>query len=211
MSIPSYLDWMTQHKDKTWLLVGKGPSFIRYLDLPSDHGFMVLGLNNVCSKREVDATSILDHHVIGQTGDHLVTSSKVLFLPWYLNVECKLCDRPLPDFLNEIPQIRTLSGQGRLFTYNSWLAYRLKKGPGPVVYFRYFGGVAGVGLLASAGVKSIRVVGLDGGAKYSDVFDKKNLFLNGRSSFDIQFGEIKKIVKKHKIDYDVLEQGRRSV
>jgi hypothetical protein len=73
-----------------------------------------------------------------------------------------------------------------------------------VVRVKFFSAVAAVNLLAQAGVRTIRSLGLDGGAAYSDEFidlKDKTLLANSRSSFDRQFEEIARTIATTGIDY----------
>ena len=68
----------------------------------------------------------------------------------------------------------------------------------------------GSSLLAQAGVRKIRSLGVDGGAGYSQDFGDlkdKTLLVNGRKSFDDQFEEIAKIIMTTGIDYAPLDVG----
>lgn len=205
-----YLDWFRgfSRLEEPWLLLGKGPTFERYLELPSDHGYRTLGLNNCCRFRPVDLTLILDLHNVAQNADVLEQRTSFLAMPWYPHVRNKPSTEGLDKHLRESAVLRHLRKQGRLVVFNSTLSRRQKPGPGPWVHVRYFSGVAGVSLLAIAGVKRIHTLGMDGGRTYWTGFDKKNLFLNGRDSFDIQNKEIEKLCQKYSLDYQALgEKG----
>jgi hypothetical protein len=101
-----------------------------------------------------------------------------------------------------------LQGRNRLLTYNSTLAKK-KKESLPVIKVRLFSAVAALNILVSAGVRTVFSLGIDGGSSYASDFDKATLLLNGRSSFDAQFAEMAKTIKKHKIKYSPLYAARR--
>ena len=205
MAIRSAVEWLRKRKAKRFLIIGKGPSFSRYLDLPDEHGFHVVGINNCCLHRSVQVTHITDLHNVEQTGQALIDNSDVVVLPWYPHVGNKPGGATLEQLLKEQPLLARLCKEDRLFTYNSSLAFKQRRGPGPVVPVRYFSAVAVVGLLAVSGVRMVRTLGIDGGSEYSPLFDKRNLGLNGRTSFDIQSPEIRKICKRYRVDYAPLE------
>jgi hypothetical protein len=92
-----------------------------------------------------------------------------------------------------------LDSEGRLLWYNLSTARRRQQRDGsPVVGVRYFSVEAALNLLAIAGAREIRTLGIDGGASYSARFRDLNdttLLANSRSSFDEQFQEIAKTIR----------------
>jgi hypothetical protein len=77
-----------------------------------------------------------------------------------------------------------------------------------VVRVKFFSAVAALNLLTEAGVRTIRSLGIDGGATYSQEFTDlkdKTLLANRRTSFDRQFEEIARTIATTGIDYAPLD------
>jgi hypothetical protein len=71
----------------------------------------------------------------------------------------------------------------------------------PVVQVKFFSAEAAVCMLAMAGVRKIRTLGIDGGTKYSGAFKDIQPFRGGHKTFDIQTQSINETVKRYKVDY----------
>jgi hypothetical protein len=199
-----YADWFRSQceMNEPWLILGKGPSFSKYLDLPEDHGYRTLGINNVCRLRPVFLTLIVDLHNVFQNDDVLFDNTQYLAMPWYPHVKNKPSRDSLAKLAPECGILRRLKKKGRLVTFNSTLSRQQKPGPGPWVHLRYFSGVAAVSMLGIMGVKTIRTLGIDDGShEYYHKFSRHNLFLNGRESFSAQVPEIRKLVQKYQLDF----------
>jgi hypothetical protein len=184
------------------LVLGKGPTYDAYLSLPDDHGYQVLGLNNTCLPRPVFAALVLDCHNVEPLAERLLSKepcARYLILPWYLHEANKPSRHNLEHFTAVTPVLAELRQQGRLVVFNSSLSDRQPRGPGPRVPVRYFSVTAAVGLLAVLGAREIWTLGVDGGSRYSPLFDGKNLFLNGRQSFDIQFRQLDAVCRRYKV------------
>lgn len=195
--------------DRPWLLVGKGPSFDRRAEAPeSVVGWKVFGLNHVCLKTAVDVAHFTDFDAFQDCADRLQKQACLVCLPWFPHVG----NRPGPKCLDELvqndPALHRLNEAGRLVSYNSTLAKHRARSL-PLVHVRYFSAVAGLSILAAAGAKLVRTVGVDGGTGYAAGFDPSTLLANGRKSFDVQFGEMKRIAKSAKIDLQPLIRPRK--
>jgi hypothetical protein len=73
-----------------------------------------------------------------------------------------------------------------------------------VVQVRFFSAEAVLNLLAQAGVRTVRSLGIDGGTNYSRAFDDlkdKTLLANGWKNFDRQFEGIARTIMTTGIDY----------
>jgi hypothetical protein len=93
--------------------------------------------------------------------------------------------------------------QGRLLWYNLNTA-KLTKGGSPIIAARYFSATAALNLLATAGVKRVRSLGVDGGSSYSGQFadlKRRTLLPTGRKSYDRQFEEIAMTIATTGIDF----------
>lgn len=187
---------------RPWLLVGKGPSFDRRAELPDTVvSWKVFGLNHVCLKTPVDVAHFTDFDAFQDCADRLETQAYVVCMPWFPHVGNAPGPKCLDELVQTDPVLRELNAVGRLLTYNSSLAKHRARGL-PLIPVRYFSAVAGLSILAAAGVTIVRTLGVDGGNQYASGFDRSTLLSNGRTSFDIQFGEMRKIAKAAKLDLE---------
>jgi hypothetical protein len=104
--------------------------------------------------------------------------------------------------------LRRLAAEGRLLWYDLSTAPK-RHGPGPVVRATHFSAEAAVSLLALAGVRRVRSLGVDGGAVYSSEFDDladRTLLANGHPAFDLQFQGIARTIQTTGVDFAPLDQ-----
>jgi len=205
----SFFDWFeTIDKSRLWLILGKGPSFSRRKEFDLSP-YYTLSLNHVVREQPVTVAHMIDFDVVDACGETILTNTQYLVLPWFPHVNNRSGRRNLEELARMNTVLRKLNEQGRLLWYNHSRA-RKRRGDSPVVQVRFFSAEAALNLLAQAGVRKIRSLGVDGGAAYSQDFgDLKNktLLVNGRKSFDEQFEEIAKIIMTTGIDYAPLDVG----
>ncbi len=201
----SYFNWFGEQgyeKNQQWLILGKGPSFSErsHSDISM---FKLFSLNHAVREQQVTVAHIIDFDVVDACGISLVENTRVLVMPWYPHVKNKpgLCT--LADLVRENAFLHQLEEEGRLLWYNLSTAPKKREGS-PVIYVRFFSAEAALNLLAQAGVRKVRSLGIDGGAAYSGEFDDlkdKTLLSNKRKSFNVQFEKIAKIIFNTGIDY----------
>jgi hypothetical protein len=205
----SFFEWFEKsdvNKSRPWLILGKGPSFSkrREFDLSPYH---TLSLNHAVREQVVTVAHMIDLDVVDTCGETIFTNTEYLVLPWFPHVNNLPGRRSLEELARMNTVLRMLNEQGRLLWYNHSRA-RERRGDSPVVRVRYFSAEAAVNLLAQAGVRKIRSLGVDGGAAYSEDFrdlKDKTLLSNRRSSFDRQFEEIARTISVTGIDYAPLD------
>lgn len=210
ITLPSFFEWFAQNplgpKDAPWLIFGKGPSFLKrdQYDLGRFH---TLALNHAVREQPVDIAHIIDVDVVDACADTLARQARVVVMPWRPHVKNFPCEERLPDMVARIPVLAELAEQNRLLWYDLSTTDEVH-GQFPVVRVRYFSIEAAINLLATAGVRSIRTLGIDGGATYSSEFadlKDKTLLANGRSNFDQQFEEIARSIRVFGLDYGRLD------
>jgi hypothetical protein len=203
-TIPDILQWAGQHSiaDRPWLMLGKGPSFRKHRNVDTT-GFGVLGLNHVVRERPVDIAHAIDLDVVHECADAIARHAGVLWMPAHPHVDCRPSERPLWDWVSEIPVLRMLAAQGRLAWYNATTSRRPVPG-GPMVNVKFFSAEAALDALALCGVKTVRSLGIDGGTQYSaefaDLVDS-TLLSNGQVSFDRQFEQLARIIQRTGVFY----------
>lgn len=205
----SVFDWFNQRQvdlSKPWVILGKGPSFSKrhQYDLNQYH---TLALNHAVREQSVTLAHAIDLDVVEACAEAIEGDALALVMPWMPHVNNAPGTENLEQMLARVPLLRRLDEQGRLLWYNLSSAPSRREGS-PVVAVRWFSAEAALNLLAQAGVRRVRSLGIDGGASYSKEFDdlsEKTLLANGHESFDRQFAEIAKIIARTGIDYAPLD------
>lgn len=187
-------------QSRPWLILGKGPSFSKLGSIDKDQYFL-LGLNHVIRQTKVTIAHAIDLDVIESCQDIVEDQAQYVVLPWHPHVNNRASPEPLPVHVERLPVLARLAAAGRLFWYNASTA-PAPHGDSPVMPVKYFSAEAGINLLATAGVRKLRTLGIDGGASYSNEFAGiGTLLANGRRSFNKQFEQIAKAIMKHDLDY----------
>lgn len=205
----SFFSWFANafaNKEQPWLILGKGPSFSKLPDFDIS-SFGTISLNHAVRERPVDIAHIIDFDVVDQCGESLLHNARVLVMPWHPHVHNKSSPETLEDMVCSNSILFRLKNEGRLLWYNLSTA-KDHRVDGPVVRVRYFSAEAALNLLAAAGVRQVRSLGVDGGASYSFRFDDlkdKTLLANSRTSFDDQFQEIARAILTTGVDYAPLD------
>jgi hypothetical protein len=203
-----FFEWFAQHGQarRPWLVLGKGPSFgLRTrIDLS---GYQLLSLNHAVREQPVLLAHLIDLDVVEACADALLHHARYVVLPWYPHVDNAPGARSLEDLLPANELLGRLSGEGRLLWYDLSIA-PLRHGPGPVVQASFFSAEAAVSLLALAGARRIRSLGVDGGAGYSADFqdlEGRTLLANGQPGFDLQFQGIARTILQTGVDFAPLD------
>ena len=222
-SIRSFNEWMEEdpvHRQSSWLVVGKGPSFKQMNRLDST-GLLRLGLNHVVRETRVDVFHCIDLEVVEQCGDTIIENAAVAVLPWAPHERRRLLSwsryeeflpsgLSLEEHLEHSPVLRRLADQDRLLWYNLRTApKRLRRSGMPITPVRGFSASAAVALLAQNGVTRIRTLGIDGGRRYAGEFrdlNKKTLLAAGQASFDSQFEALSSLIYTAGLDFGPLDQ-----
>lgn len=193
----SGLGWL----ERPWLVAGKGPSFPQVASVhPGD--WHLLTLNDAL--REVpraDLAHFIDLEALERCSG-VLDRARCAVMPWYPH----LGHRPGPLHLGQLsrrhPVLARLRAQGRLLWYDLAGAPR-RHGPHPVVTATFFSAEAAVDLLATAGVRTLRTAGVDGGTGYDEAFaDLRAVsrLANGQRSFDRQFESFPGIIRRTGVD-----------
>lgn len=189
-----------QNRNKPWLVLGKGPSFTRHKEFSDiDVRFLTVGLNHTCRDRKMFVTHIFDANVLDELPD-LIVQCDYLLMPWYPHVNFGPTPKTLQDFVNERSMLTEFDQKERLLWYNASTG-GLSRGTSPKVKVLFFSGDAIVRLLAMAGVKVIRTLGIDGGTSYAPSFKDIKPLRGGNTTYDFQNGPIQATVKEFCLDY----------
>ncbi|MFT4537231.1 MAG: hypothetical protein ACI9P5_004612, partial [Saprospiraceae bacterium] len=187
---------------KCFYVLGKGPSIEKFnaVDASSD---VLISLNHVVRDRKVDIAHIIDYDVFEDVGQSVYENANYLLMPLHPHISCKPTRLSLHHFIKENKIIHKMNEEGRLVWYKLGTKKYFLDGY-PTYPAGYFSGDVIVGVLAGAGVKNIKLVGVDGGNVYADSFvdlSQKTLLVNGRKSFDIQFSRIRFHIMSNDLNY----------
>lgn len=150
---------------------------------------------------------VIDLDVVDTCGDALLHQAGHVVLPWYPHTANAPGSKSLSGLLETNPVLRRLAAERRLLWYDLRTAPR-RYGPGPVVEATYFSAEAAVSLLAMAGVRRVRSLGVDGGQAYSGEFADLHghtLLANGQPTFDLQFRGIARTIVQTGLDFAPLD------
>lgn len=203
--IRAFSEWIQSEGaiSRSWVVLGKGPSFERHAKHPRlDSDYVTMGLNHVCRERPVHVTHIIDVDVVREV-PNLDALTKFVVMPWYPHIDFKPRDRNLEDLTQELPVLRSLTREGRLLWYNLSTSKKHRDGS-PVIQVAYFSAEAAIQLLAVSGVKVVRTLGIDGGAQYAGSFKDIKPFRGGHKTFDHQTRFIQATVEKFGLDFSPL-------
>jgi len=198
----SFFDWYKNRieNDRPWLILGKGPSYDKHIDYDLS-AFNLMSLNHVVDNMKVVAAHTLDLDVVTACEDSIDKNAQVLVMPWVPHVNNRAGDLDLSELIKSNRFLARMGEEGRLLYYNH-LPTR-KFGNDPLVEVLYFSSEAAIDLLAKAGARCIRTLGVDGGAGYGNSFShlsSTTLLANGRKTFNKQFGPMAKTIMATGVD-----------
>jgi hypothetical protein len=205
----SFFEWFNDGNaspETTWLVLGKGPSFAKRSQYDLSQ-FKTISLNHAVREQPVDLAHMIDADVLQHCGDAIEKNAGRLVTPWYPHVNNVAGSKTLGQLCDEIPLLRRLSEQGRLLWYNLDSAPAVHE-PSLVVHVKWNSAEAVLRLLAIAGARHVRSLGVDGGATYSKEFadlEDKTLLKSGHADFDGQFREMARVIAQTGIDYAPLD------
>ena len=188
-TLPCVFDWLREHEDgRPWLVCGTGPSFDRYQTEKIDFArYRVCAINETVRYVPLgrhDLAHVTDIENFSRSAGYYGVVSCAVVCPWHLHVAKQpgvtmlaewcgmqsISQAASGEWFEQIP-LELLRSKGQLFWYDSSKAKR-RAPHGPVVEVHYGSGEAAIHVLAIAGVKTIRTLGIDGTADHSVLFDK---------------------------------------
>lgn len=108
----------------------------------------------------------------------------------------------LKDWLQCLPVLAEAEKLGKLVTYS--LSHFGKQEDPWLIQAKYFSSEVAFGILGRMKIKQISLLGIDGGANYSPLFDdlsENTLLANRQPNFDLQFQQLAEIAKQFGINY----------
>lgn len=197
-----FFEWFKKNPKtaRTWVIMGKGPTFDRAGEIPNlDEQYAAFALNHVCRQRHVFVAHMIDANVIDEI-EELEAKADFVVMPWQPHFKFVPTPKTLKELIDEKPVLKDLNEKGRLLWYNLCTGKAPRLGH-PVVSVKYFSAEAAVCMLAMAGVRKIRTLGIDGGTKYSGAFKDIQPFRGGHKTFDLQTESINETVRKYGLNY----------
>lgn len=204
-----FFDWFAAEglAQAPWLILGKGPSFSQFRTRPDVANYRLLSLNHVVREGPVAIAHMIDIDVAFDCADAIEANAGVLVMPWYPHVKNLVGTKTLAQWTAETPSLQRLDDAGRLLWYDLSTT-KQRHGPGPLVRAAAFSSEAALNLLATAGVKVVRSLGIDGGTSYdgrfADLKDTTRLN-NGQPSYNVQFQGFARTIMSTRIDYAPLD------
>jgi hypothetical protein len=197
----NFFDWYKEIKPvKPWLICGKGPTFARRNEVDLRQ-YNVVTLNHAVREVDTQLAHMIDVEVIGQLRPEAFDRAEFFVLPLHPHVKYNATKKALPGFFDEYPMLRKLDEEKRLLCYHcSTWPYELPRKE-LVVTVKHFSAEAVIRMLAMAGAKTIRTLGVDGGNKYSSDFSDIKPLTGGHSAFDLQWPEIRRTVGEFQLDF----------
>jgi len=206
--VQHFFDWARTALRPTepWLILGKGPTFSSRdeFDLAP---YRVLSLNHVVREQPVTLAHMIDLDVAEACADALHANARFLVMPWFPHIRNQPGSDTLAELVARRSGLRQLEAEGRILWYDLSTS-PVRYGPGPVVQATYFSAEAALSLLALAGVRRVRSLGVDGGSAYSEAFDdltRTTLLANGRPNFNLQFKGLARTIMSTGVDYAPLD------
>jgi hypothetical protein len=206
--LENLFDWMARDGShlQPWLMLGKGPSFDKRTQYDLS-GYRSLSLNHVVRETPVDLAHAIDMDVVLACSEAIERNARALVVPWFPHVKNAVGQKTLEQWLPEVPVLQRLSDAGRLLWYDLNTSPQ-RHGTKPVVRATNFSAEAGLDLLALAGVKQVRSLGVDGGTSYGQAFDDlKDLtrLNNGHASYNVQFDGFAQTILRTRVDFAPLD------
>ena len=202
----SISDWASAFpvNDRPWLLLGKGPSFSRFEPGMSE-SFHLMGLNHVSRGTPVTLAHFIDLDAFVACVPEILGTARWVVIPWHPHEGFAPSRKTLADCVREVPALETLESDGRVLTYNLSTAKGLDTLQGaPLIEAKFFSAEAGLNVLAAAGVRTVRSLGVDGGTDYASQFGdlaSRTRLANGHKTFDLQFQGIARTIRRTGIQY----------
>ncbi len=188
-------------RDRPWLIVGKGPSFAQFEDVPLAD-WRVLTLNDaVRAVPRADLAHFIDLDALERCSG-VLERARCIVMPWYPHSGHRPGRLHLGELSRQHPVLARLRAQGRLLWYDLSSGPQ-RHGSWPVVTATFFSAEAALDLLATAGARRVRTVGVDGGADYAEAFaDLRGVsrLSNGQRGFDRQFESFARVIRRTGVD-----------
>lgn len=192
------VDWLA----RPWLVVGKGPS-AALLDKFDLRPYFLLSLNHAVREIKADVAHFIDLEAIEASADAIRQNADWLLVARYPHRNFAHTGKPLEQWFDQVPVLREFSERGRLVWYYHSQGPQPAQDREPRIRVDYCSAEAALGVLATLGVRTVRLLGVDGGMQYSQRFQDLagvTCLANGLPNFNRQFVGINRLAKEHDMD-----------
>ncbi len=193
--------------ERTWLVLGKGPSFETRGEYDLSE-YTTLAINHVVMQMPVFAVSAVNFDVAAECAEAIYANSSYLLMPRYPHTIKGDAPELLETYFERIPALRKLSDERRLVWYNIDVDTQAPGSPaipnGPFSVCILFN------LLGEMGAKRVRTLGVDGGIAYGGSFAdmaERTRLANGMPTYDLQFKAMMRAVKTYRMDFHPLNSS----
>lgn len=188
---------------RPWLVLGKGPTFSDHEKTPLlDQRYKTVGLNHVCRERPVFLSHVIDLEVLDEIPG-ILDRTLFLVMPYHPHVGYRATKIQLPVLVEQNRILSKFEAGRRLLWYNLSSWPEKPEIVSPVIRVHHFSAEAAIRLLATAGVMSIRTLGI-GGEGYAKEFSDLTVHRGGNDSFRLQKADLDDVVRETKIDLQPL-------
>jgi hypothetical protein len=186
------------NRTKSTLCIGKGRTYSK-VQTTNLSKYQTIGLNHVVEMLQIDFAHCIDLDVLST---RFVQNCKYAILPYHPHIDFKVTNKTLPELVKTNTFLEELDRTDKLLWYHcsTWKGDR-QYPSFPVIEAKFFSSEAIFNILAMAGIKEIKTLGIDGGYEYAKEFQHLKPLSNGRESFNEQFPRLKKICKEFGLDW----------
>jgi len=176
-------------KDKPYLVLGKGPTFQNIYKYNLDDYYIVC-LNETAELIECYFAHFIDSECLS---GKMLKNAQFIICPVFPHINNRATNSPAVAYFLRYANFDL----SRVYNYNcsTWKRSPIQK-YGRIIKAKYFSSEAVFRILAYLGVKQIHTLGIDGGNIYAPQFNHLKPLINGRKTFNEQFGELNKIIQK---------------
>lgn len=175
--IRDYREIFSDRAGKPWLIAGRAASTSE-IACAAKEGFAVLAVDGVAAKAACDVALVVDLEAIRTGGAALAANTRNVLMPRRPHEDGWPSGKPLEVYAAEIPLLRSLAAEGRLFAFNLWTGGDAGDAQ---ITGDFEGEEVPLRLLTSVGVRMARHLGMRTSQKSSSGFEAAR-GLNERTS-----------------------------
>jgi len=197
--IKPFSDWLKGNK-KPILLLGKGPSFSKRKNLLLSK-YTTITLNHAIREQKATIAHLIDFDVFEDCQDSIYANCEILVVPWCPHIKFRGTAKTLNDFTKELPVLKKMVDEGRVYTYNLSTGHVTAKEFGDQIRSGFFSGDTIFSMLTAFGEKEVFALGIDGKVSYDPSFSDLTPFTGGHTTFDKQFDSITRFEHANKAKF----------
>lgn len=183
------LNW----RDRTILIVGKGPSLM-FADEAKGLSRFSITINHSCEVFRGEIAYFTDLQALLDCESTLMSSDQYVVTPLFPHIHGTPTNWTIFDLANHFQLVEKLLVENRIYVFagsNSANQWRL-----PEIELRYFSAEPAYQLAVLLGAQEVLTLGIDGGSQYASCISdvgRSRLLDNGRATYDKQFTQLVKL------------------